>query len=269
MYPEGLPVLHVMVFSTMVAMLVYRREVSAQTRAFFEGMGFGFVHVISLIITASCLIAGMEATGLVKKLVSLVSGADVFAKLFSGVIPWALAVLSGSGTAPSVAFSKAVLPVAQRGRPERVDRHRSARRDRRDLRTHDVAGRGGRDLHLDAGRLHAASDREAHRAGAGDRLHPGAGGDGAAGVMTERALRSAPMPPRPPLLAALGPGVIWLALAQGSGELIWWPYIVAKYGLGFLCLLVPACLLQWPLNVEIGRYTRAHRRIGVAGISRG
>jgi hypothetical protein len=73
--------------------------------------------------------------------------------------------------------------------------------------------------------------------------------------MSERALRSAPMPRRPPLLAALGPGVIWLALAQGSGELIWWPYIVAKYGLGFLCLLVPACVLQWPLNVEIGRYT--------------
>jgi hypothetical protein len=63
------------------------------------------------------------------------------------------------------------------------------------------------------------------------------------------------MPPRPALIAALGPGVIWLALAQGSGELIWWPYIVAKYGLGFLFLLVPACFLQWPLNVEIGRYT--------------
>lgn len=46
-----------------------------------------------------------------------------------------------------------------------------------------------------------------------------------------------------------------MALAQGSGELIWWPYLVAKYGLTFLWLLVPACLLQYPLNVEIGRYT--------------
>lgn len=46
-----------------------------------------------------------------------------------------------------------------------------------------------------------------------------------------------------------------MALAQGSGELIWWPYMVAKYGLWFVCLLIPACLLQWPLNVEIGRYT--------------
>lgn len=54
---------------------------------------------------------------------------------------------------------------------------------------------------------------------------------------------------------ALGPGIIWMALAQGSGELIWWPYIIAKYGLTFLCLLIPACLLQYPLTLEIGRYT--------------
>ena len=46
-----------------------------------------------------------------------------------------------------------------------------------------------------------------------------------------------------------------MALAQGSGELIWWPYLIAKYGLGFLFLLIPACLLQYPVNYEIGRYT--------------
>jgi hypothetical protein len=49
--------------------------------------------------------------------------------------------------------------------------------------------------------------------------------------------------------------MIWMALAQGSGELIWWPYIIAKYGLAFLFLLIPACLLQFPLTFEIGRYT--------------
>ncbi len=64
-----------------------------------------------------------------------------------------------------------------------------------------------------------------------------------------------PLPPFPAWWAALGPGVVWMALAQGSGELIWWPYIIAKYGLTFLCLLIPACLLQYPLNYEIGRYT--------------
>jgi len=64
-----------------------------------------------------------------------------------------------------------------------------------------------------------------------------------------------PVPPFPGWRLALGPGVVWMALAQGSGELIWWPYVVAKYGLTFLFLLVPACFLQFPLTIEIGRYT--------------
>lgn len=64
-----------------------------------------------------------------------------------------------------------------------------------------------------------------------------------------------PLPPFPGWARALGPGIVWMALAQGSGELVWWPFLVAKYGLTFLCLLVPACFLQFPLNVEIGRYT--------------
>jgi hypothetical protein len=73
--------------------------------------------------------------------------------------------------------------------------------------------------------------------------------------MTDAPLSKKTFPAFPGLWKALGPGIVWLALAQGSGELIWWPYIVAKYGLGFLFLLVPACLLQYPLNYEIGSYT--------------
>jgi len=83
------------------------------------------------------------------------------------------------------------------------------------------------------------------------------------------------VPAFPGWWAALGPGVVWMALAQGSGELIWWPYMVAKYGLTFIWLLAPACLLQYPLNLEIGRYTlltgesifhgfiRLHRGFGI------
>src|SRR3989338_4186343 len=67
--------------------------------------------------------------------------------------------------------------------------------------------------------------------------------------------RHGTLPRFPGWLAALGPGVVWMALAQGSGELIWWPYLIAKYGLAFLCLLIPACLLQFPINYAIGSYT--------------
>ena len=67
--------------------------------------------------------------------------------------------------------------------------------------------------------------------------------------------KTAPLPPLPGLWHALGPGIIFMALAQGSGELIFWPYMIAKYGLSFLFLLLPACLLQFPIIYEIGRYT--------------
>jgi len=63
------------------------------------------------------------------------------------------------------------------------------------------------------------------------------------------------LPRFPGYWIALGPGIVWMALAQGSGELIWWPYLIAKYGLTFLFLLLPACLLQYPLNYQIGHYT--------------
>src|SRR4029453_3170157 len=67
--------------------------------------------------------------------------------------------------------------------------------------------------------------------------------------------KKSPLPPPPNMGGALGPRVIFMALAQGSGELIWWPYIIAKYGLSFLFLLLPAFLLQFPVTYEIGRYT--------------
>jgi len=79
--------------------------------------------------------------------------------------------------------------------------------------------------------------------------------EGSAGFGRLPPLTSRTVPAFPGMLRALGPGIVWMALAQGSGELVFWPYVVAKYGLGFLFLLVPACLLQYPVNYEIGRYT--------------
>jgi DcuC family C4-dicarboxylate transporter len=110
LYPDGLPVPHAMVLSTIVAMIVSRANASAQTKSFFEGLGYGYVHVISLIIVATSFIEGMKAVGLIKELVSLIQGSGPLGKTAAEFFPWLLAVVCGSGTAPSVAFSKAVLP---------------------------------------------------------------------------------------------------------------------------------------------------------------
>lgn len=53
----------------------------------------------------------------------------------------------------------------------------------------------------------------------------------------------------------MGPAFVWAAIAQGSGELIWWPYFAAKYGAAFIGLLLPASLIQFFVNREVSRYT--------------
>ncbi|MBW7897540.1 MAG: hypothetical protein EX330_01455 [Candidatus Brocadia sp. BROELEC01] len=65
-------------------------------------------------------------------------------------------------------------------------------------------------------------------------------------------------------MGCTGPGIVWIAPAQGSGELIWCPYFVVKYGLTSLFLLTPACLLQYTTIIEIGRYPSL--RIGAFSI---
>ena len=71
----------------------------------------------------------------------------------------------------------------------------------------------------------------------------------------ENPLEPRKVPRFPGYFKMLGPGIVWRALAQGSGELIWWPYLVAKYGLGFVFILIPACLVQVPLLYNVGQYT--------------
>ncbi len=63
------------------------------------------------------------------------------------------------------------------------------------------------------------------------------------------------LPIMPGLMLMMGPAFVWAAIAQGSGELIWWPYFAAKYGAAFIGLLLPASLIQFFVNREVSRYT--------------
>src|SRR3972149_6726787 len=63
------------------------------------------------------------------------------------------------------------------------------------------------------------------------------------------------LPVMPGLMLMMGPAFVWAAIAQGSGELIWWPYFAAKYGAAFIGLLLPASLIQFFVNREVSRYT--------------
>lgn len=109
-FQQGMPVLHAMLGATFVVLALCPRDAMASAKAFFEGLGYAYANIISLVVTASCFIAGMTAVGLTDRLVKLVSGAGIGTKLAAGFFPGLLGVISGSGIGPSVAFSKAVLP---------------------------------------------------------------------------------------------------------------------------------------------------------------
>jgi len=63
------------------------------------------------------------------------------------------------------------------------------------------------------------------------------------------------LPTPPTLWKTIGPSFILLGLALGSGELILWPYLAARYGLGLLWGAAVGVLFQFVLNTEAMRYT--------------
>jgi len=109
-YPDGFPISHAMLLCTILAFIINRKEISAQARTFFDGMGKAYANIISLIITGRCFIVGIEAVGMIKTLIGVISGQGFWSKLATESFPWAMAVLSGSGIAPCVSFCDAVLP---------------------------------------------------------------------------------------------------------------------------------------------------------------
>jgi hypothetical protein len=66
-----------------------------------------------------------------------------------------------------------------------------------------------------------------------------------------------PLPKAPHWKQALGVGVITIGLAIGTGELIMWPHLVVKFGLGILWGAFLGLTFQYFINQEVARRTLA------------
>jgi DcuC family C4-dicarboxylate transporter len=67
--------------------------------AFFEGAGYAYTHIISLIVAASCFSKGVEVIGLAKWLGDAIGTAPGFLTPCAAAVPMLFAVLCGSGMA--------------------------------------------------------------------------------------------------------------------------------------------------------------------------
>jgi hypothetical protein len=78
----------------------------------------------------------------------------------------------------------------------------------------------------------------------------------------------ADLPEPVPLKKVLGPSVLLLAGAIGSGEFVLWPYITSQVGLTLVWLTLLGVTTQYFLNMEIERYTLATGETAVTGFTR-
>jgi len=70
-------------------------------------------------------------------------------------------------------------------------------------------------------------------------------------------LTQRPLPQAPSVKRAIGVGIVMMGLAMGTGELILWPHLVTKWGLGLLWFALIGITFQYVINKEVARYTLA------------
>ena len=76
------------------------------------------------------------------------------------------------------------------------------------------------------------------------------------------------LPEAPPLRKVIGPGVILVATALGSGEYVIWPYINHAVGLVLLWAAIVAIAIQFFINMEVERWTLATGETAITGFTR-
>ena len=82
-------------------------------------------------------------------------------------------------------------------------------------------------------------------------------------------LREADIPARKKRLwRMLGPGAVMIGLAIGSGELILWPWITAKFGPSMMWAAALGVFVQVWVNIEIGRWAVATGESAFTGFAR-
>jgi Mn2+/Fe2+ NRAMP family transporter len=76
------------------------------------------------------------------------------------------------------------------------------------------------------------------------------------------------LPEAPPLKRVIGPGVVLVATALGSGEYVIWPFVASNLGLTVLWAAVVAVAIQFFINMEVERYTLATGETAITGFTR-
>jgi DcuC family C4-dicarboxylate transporter len=106
-------ILAAMLIGVVAAGLTSLAKSGGISAAFFEGAGYAYTHVISLIVVASTFAAAIERSGLIEVMLRALAPWPPLAIVVATAAPWSLAVVSGTGIAPAVAIMEFFVPVAR------------------------------------------------------------------------------------------------------------------------------------------------------------
>jgi DcuC family C4-dicarboxylate transporter len=88
-----------MLVGVFVALAVSRGKLRDGAKQFFDGAGYGFANIVSLIVSATCFGKAIESAGLAAALGRLIADAPGLLQPLAALVPLAFAALSGSGMA--------------------------------------------------------------------------------------------------------------------------------------------------------------------------
>ncbi len=110
---EVIPALDIrqaMYISCIIAVILTRCNPGQAIKEAFKGVGYGYAEVSSLIVCAGVFTFGMQEVGLIDALIAYMSSASYIAAIAAAIGPFAIAFVSGSGDAPTLAFNTAITP---------------------------------------------------------------------------------------------------------------------------------------------------------------
>ncbi len=106
-------ILAALLIGVVAAGLTDVHSVGGLAAAFFDGAGYGYNHVISLIVAASTFAEGIRLSGMIELMIATLAPYPQAALIVATVAPWGLAFVAGTGIAPAIAIMEFFVPVSR------------------------------------------------------------------------------------------------------------------------------------------------------------
>lgn len=107
-WTHRLGVAEAMLLGAMIAIVATWTKPDKISKEFFDGMGHSYANIIGIIIAASVFVAGLKACGVVDAIVEWLKVNQDYVRFGGTFIPFFMAVLTGSGDAPAIAFNDSI-----------------------------------------------------------------------------------------------------------------------------------------------------------------